>query len=117
MDETYMGGLERNKHESRNIRAGRGAVGKTPGAARSARRRSQASMSAKRIRRLLKWSSGRTNQRLRGVVRGAAAAIARWIHAEDRMAAMVRGSVGKRLGYEDLICPWRARINGRTPPL
>lgn len=36
VDESYFGGLERNKHESKKLKAGRGTVGKTPVVAASA---------------------------------------------------------------------------------
>ena len=30
VDEAYIGGIDRNKHESKRLKAGRGAVGKAP---------------------------------------------------------------------------------------
>ena len=43
-DDACMDGWERNKHESRKLRAGRGAVGKTPVAGVNERETNQASL-------------------------------------------------------------------------
>lgn len=95
MGETYVGGLEKNKHEWKKQRAGRGSVGKTPVVGAREREMGQIVTDVVESNEF----NGRHNRRP--------------LDTMGQMVALARGCAGKRLMYEDLVGPPNTRTNGQ----